>query len=180
MRKTIGIIFSLLLVLSPLLIAAEKDDEKPKLTFELGGLVNTYDGYLGKVGKYLPMNEGIRPVTSVQVQGMSGSTFYNLDANYRGDIWDQGHKFDIDFGRILEFKLDYTSLMHRLGHDTLFNLDTASLARSGDPPDLLRRFLRRRQEPAPFRPVPGPDPEQVLHVSRGGQDPVHQQQQYRL
>jgi len=131
MRKTIGIIFSLLLVLSPLLIAAEKDDEKPKLTFELGGLVTTSDGYLGKVGKYLPMNDGIRPATSVQVQGMSGSTFYNLDANYRGDIWDQGHRFDIDFGRILEFKVDYTSLMHRLGHDTMFNLDTASLARSG-------------------------------------------------
>lgn len=132
MKKTFVLTLSLLLVTSFLAVAQENEDndDQTKIKLAIGGMAASTDGSLGKVGKYLPLPDAA-PLAAAKIEGLSGTTYFNLTSLYRGDVWDMNHALDLDFNRIVDLKLDYTSLMHRLGNDPLTNMDTASLARSG-------------------------------------------------
>lgn len=132
MKKTYIIALCLLLVTSAIAGVEETEDQEKQIDVKLaiGALATSTDGYLGKAGKYQPLPSAA-PLVAAQIKGLSGTTYFDLKSLVRGDVWDMNHTLSLDFNRIVELNLDYTSLMHRLGNDPLTNMDTASLARSG-------------------------------------------------
>lgn len=122
----------LLLVASPFLIGADEGNgTKVKAKVLVGARASGNTEYIGKVGEYIPLNKGVRPVAAVALTGVSETVYFSLLSYYSGDSGDQTHKASVDVGRVFTEKISYNSLIHRLDHDPLANLDVASLARSG-------------------------------------------------
>lgn len=142
------LLFSLILIVSfPFLYPEEK--KKPEIQLSLGTRSNSINEYPGKIGEYAPLNKGFSPVISASISGSQGKLTYGLESFVNEDLKDQKHELLLDFGRIFQENLSFTSLPHRLDHDSLKNLNLASLARSGifhtdfDP---TKEYKIRRQE----------------------------------
>lgn len=132
MKKTLIISFTLLLIFTPFLIGAdEEEDSKVKAKVVVGTRATSNTNYIGKVGEYTPLNKGLRPVAAIALTGVSNSIFYSLKSYYSGDTKDQSHVATVDAGRVVTAKVSFDSMIHRLDHDPLTNLDVASEARSG-------------------------------------------------
>ena len=128
-------IFTLILLIAFVstssLIADEDQDKKIKGKIKVGAAVAENTDYIGKVGEYLPLKDGVRPVVKASLFGSLKKIFFDLNAFYGGDSSDQNYSLNLDFNRILTQKLSYDSLIHRLDNDPLTNMDTVSDARSG-------------------------------------------------
>ncbi|MGD9345212.1 MAG: GSU2204 family CXXCH-containing (seleno)protein [Candidatus Aminicenantes bacterium] len=134
MKKALGIILCLSLVTIPLSSQEKDEDEKKtqvKASVAAGAVVHSNDGNLTKVGEYRVLPDGVRPIGKADVRAVSEKIFLDLNASYNGDPKDQDHMLDFNAGRVFDQKFSYTSLLHRLDHDPLKNLDVASEARSG-------------------------------------------------
>ena len=134
MKKTLGIILCGLLMTFPLLSQDEGDEEKKtevKAKVAAGVAVHSNDGNLTKVGEYLVLPDGLRPIGKAKVTVTSDKIFLDLDSYYSGDPKDQEHALDFNVGRVFDQKFSFNSLLHRLDHDPMKNLDVASEARSG-------------------------------------------------
>jgi hypothetical protein len=66
-------------------------------------LTNNSDN-VGKVGEYIPLNEGVRPTASVSIIGILKKTFYEVISIYNGDSSSQSHKLSVNIGRIFDQK----------------------------------------------------------------------------
>ncbi len=133
MKKiTIIMIIVGLVFLLPLSAEEKKDEKKDtvKAKIKLGVKSSTHDGYQGKVNEYSSLEEGVHPFIKAFIKGNLGSTFFDLFSVFKGSFKDQSHALNIDFNRVVQQKINFDSLYHRLDHDPLTNMDTVSHARS--------------------------------------------------
>jgi hypothetical protein len=107
----------------------KKTEVKAKVT--AGVAIHSNDGNLTKVGEYEPLRDGVRPIAKADITAVSEKIFFNLNSYYNADPKDQNHSAELNVGRVFDQKFSFTSLLHRLDHDPLKNLDVASEARSG-------------------------------------------------
>jgi hypothetical protein len=125
----------LALLTVPLVSQDEKKDEEKKTEVKAkigaGAVVHSNDGNIGKVGEYLVLPDSLRPIAKAKVTTAGEIFFLKLDSWYSGDSKDQDHGLDFNVNRVFDQKLSYSSLIHRLDHDPLVNMDTVSEARSG-------------------------------------------------
>jgi len=135
MKKTFSLLLILALMTIPLLSQDEdKDEEKKtevKAEIAAGAVIYSNDGNIGKVGEYLVLPDSLRPIAKAEVAAASDKFFLKLDSWYSGDSEDQDHELNFNVNRVFDQKFSYSSLIHRLDHDPLVNMDTVSEARSG-------------------------------------------------
>ncbi len=134
MKKALGILLCLSLITIPLWSQAQENEEKKmevKAKVAAGVAIHSNDGNLTKVGEYVPLRDGVRPIAKADITAVSEKIFFNLNSYYNTDPKDQNHSAELNVGRVFDQKFSFTSLLHRLDHDPLKNLDVASEARSG-------------------------------------------------
>ncbi len=131
MRKVIGFVALVAILFTPWLWSEEEEGGLVKASVSVGVRANSVTDYIGKVGEYRPLNEGIRPVVNAIAVGSYKKVFYAIDAAFDESGNDQKHLVRLDIDRIVDQKFSYNALPHRLGNDPLTNLDVTSEARSG-------------------------------------------------
>ena len=131
MNKAIGIIAILAIIFTPALGSEEEENVVIKASVTVGAQANSITDSPLQIGKYLPLNKGVRPVVNAAVVGTYNKVFYAIDANFDESSKSQDHSIRLDVDRIVDQKFSYISLPHRLGNDPLTNLDVTSEARSG-------------------------------------------------
>jgi hypothetical protein len=132
MKKTLGITAIVLILFAPV-FGNDEDQEKKdvKAKISVGAKVTGNDGYIGKVGEYDPLDDGIRPFAKAKIRGVFDKLYFDLKSMFNGNSKDQRHQLNMDIDRIVDVKVNYDSFIHRLDHDPLTNMDVTSEARSG-------------------------------------------------
>jgi len=129
--KKLSILFvALCLVLAIPTLADDDSDDKVDVKVKLGAKVEGKEDFQGKVREYSPKDDAVLPILKAYVSGNSGKTYFKLISDFRGDLDDMYHSFDVDFNRVVTQKLSYDAIYHRLDHDSLTNIDVVSEARS--------------------------------------------------
>jgi hypothetical protein len=94
--------------------------------FRLAGNVTDNTGSQQQVGKYDLLSNGVLPQTELKLWGDSGSTRFDVSAWFGGESHYQRYSGLLDFNRIVKADVSYGRFPHRLGHDTMWYVDSAS------------------------------------------------------
>ncbi len=79
--------------------------------------------YLGKVSEYDTARQGLRPSVGTNFWIQRGSTFLDVNGEFRGDARDQQYGVDFQVGRYLRIRSYFVQFLHRLDHDPLKDFD---------------------------------------------------------
>lgn len=104
MKRNISLIL-LVLLLIQFLLSEEK--KRPELQVSLGTKVNNVEIIQVKLESSNPLSKVSLPFFSALISGSSGKLFYALESIINGDMRDQRHELNLDFGRIFQEKLQF-------------------------------------------------------------------------